>query len=192
MERFGRETREYMTRELKSVLEGSPDIFVTAFSNLKAPELEKLRLSLKKVSSRYLVIKNTIAQRVIKEKKIDGISEMISGTCGMVVIGDDAIAASRALAEFKKEHETLDIRGGILDGSLISSERIDQLSKLPSREVLLSILASTLYSPVTGFVNVLSGIIRKFGYALNGIKEKREGETNSLSPEGRGQGEGLG
>jgi len=175
MERFGRETREYMTRELKSMLEGSQDIFVTGFSNLKAPELEELRLSLKKVSSRYFVIKNTIAQRVIKEMKIDGVSEMISGTCGMVAVGDDVIAVSKTLTEFKKGHETLDIRGGLLDGSLISSEKINQLSKLPSRVGLLSMLVSTLHSPVTGFVNSLSGIIRKVVYALNGIKEKKEG-----------------
>jgi len=172
MEKFGRETREYMTNELRTALKENANLFVTGFSKLKVPELQKLRFALKDASSTYLVVKNTMAHRVMKELKLDDLIGMVSGTCGVVVLGADPIAASKALANFKKNHETLDIRGGILDGAIISSEKIKELSDLPSREALLAMVVSGIYSPVTGFVNSLAGIIKKLVYALNAIKDK--------------------
>ena len=172
MEKFGRETREYVAKELKKTLGDNSNIFVTGFSNLKVPDLQELRTSLKGVSSRYFVLKNTLARRVMKEMKLDDIAGMVDGMCGVVVVGEDPIAASKALADFKKAHDTLDIKGGVLDGATITSDKINELAKLPSKKVLLAMVVSGIYSPVTGFVNSLAGVIRKFVYALNAIKEK--------------------
>jgi len=172
MERFGQETKEFMINELKMRFEESPNIFVTSFSKLKVTELQELRVSLKDASSIYMVVKNSIANRVLKDSKYDNIIEMIDGMCGVVFVGEDFIAASKALANFKKTHKTLNIKGGVLDGALVSPERITELSNMPSKEVLLGMVVSGIYSPVTGFVNSLAGIIRKFVYAISAIKEK--------------------
>jgi len=172
MERFGHETKECMINELKARFERSPNILVTSFSKLKVTELRELRVSLKDASSIYMVVKNSIVNRVLKDLKFDNIVEMIDGMCGVVFVGEDTIAASKALANFKKAHKTLDIKGGVLDGVLVSPEKIKELSNMPSREVLLGMVVSGICSPVTGFVNSLAGIIRKFVYAVNAIKEK--------------------
>lgn len=173
MEIFGRETREYMFEEVRSVLEERPNVFFTSFTNLKVADLQGLRASLNKASSIYMVVKNTISRRVLEELKKGDTVGMVDGMCGMVFLGNDPIAASKALINFKKDHQSLDIKGGLLDGCIISSEKIKELSATPPKEVLLAMLVRGMYSPVTGFVNSLSGIVRKFVYAINAIKEKR-------------------
>jgi len=172
MDKFGRETREYMAGHLKQAFGGSQNILVTGFTNLSVPDLQELRTSLSGASSRYLVVKNTIARRVMEELKLEDIKDLVTGTCGVVILGEDPIAATKVLTDFKKVHKTLDIRGGILDGDVVSPEKIKELSALPPREVLLGMVVAGIYSPVTGFVNTLAGVIRKFVYALNAIKEK--------------------
>ena len=172
MERFGRETKELMLGQIKTFLEKNPDIVITSFSNLKVPEMQELRHSLKGVSSRYMVVKNTMINRVLKQYKMEDTLGMVDGMCGMVFIGEDSIKTSKILVDFKKAHKNLDIKGGFLEGSVVSFDKIKQLADLPPREILLAMVVSGLYSPVTGFVVSLAGIIRRFAYVINAIKEK--------------------
>jgi large subunit ribosomal protein L10 len=178
MEKFGRETRDLMFDELKRRFEENPNVFVTSFSNIKVTDLQGLRATLKDNSSEYMVVKNTITHRVLKELEQEDLLAMVNGMCGVVFVGDDPIATSKILVDFKKTHEGLDIKGGFFEGATVSLDKIKQLSALPPRPVLLGMVASAMCSPISGLVNSLAGVMRKFAYAINAIKEKKENNEN--------------
>ena len=120
-----------------------------------------------------MVVKNSIARRTLEALEVGNLIGMINGMCGVVFVGEDIIAASKVLVDFKKEHGALDIKGGVIEGSAVSFDKIKELAALPSRDALLAVFASAMYSPVTGFANSLGGLIRKFVYAINAVKEKK-------------------
>ena len=82
--------------------------------------------------------------------------------------------ASKVLFNFTKDHVNLILAGGLLKDKLLSSKDIEALAKLPSREVLLTQAVMAIKSPITGFVFVLKGNLRKLVFCLEQIKQKKQ------------------
>jgi large subunit ribosomal protein L10 len=91
---------------------------------------------------------------------------------------EDPVAPAKVLTKFGKDHPALEIKAGVLAGKAIDVAGIEQLSKLPSREELLSKLLSVFNGPAQSFVSVLSGVPRAFLGVLNAVKEQKEGSGN--------------
>ena len=90
---------------------------------------------------------------------------------------EDAVQPAKILNDFAEENDRLEIKGGILDGRVVSIDEVKALAKLPSREVLVAHLLGSLNAPIQGLATVLSGNIRGLAVALNQIREKKEEET---------------
>ena len=78
------------------------------------------------------------------------------------------------LVDFAKENEKLEIRGGFLDGNVLTPEEVVALSKMPSREELLSMMMSTFNGPTRGFVGVLHGLLSKCVRTLDAVREQKQ------------------
>jgi large subunit ribosomal protein L10 len=102
--------------------------------------------------------------------------EYISSKCGIAFLGDDVVESTKIVIDFSKNKEQFNIRVGCIEGKLVGIDRLNVIAALPSKNVLISMLLFTLQAPLTGFVNVLGGVTRKFVYALQAIKEKKEKE----------------
>ena len=164
--------RAEMVKELEAVLHQSC-LFVTQFSKLPVKEVESLRRELKPLESRYLVAKNTLSRLALKQLKLDKLSEWVDGETGFVVGKKDPITLSKILVKFVKDHETLKLRGGILEGALVTEAEIRSLAALPSREVLLGKTVFMIQSPVSRLGAVLSGTLRKLVIALDQLSKKK-------------------
>lgn len=172
-EKFGRICKERMIDEIVSRFEKRPNFIVTNYMGLSNQELELLRRSLRKTSSSYFVVKNAILKIVFDKLKLEGPNQAVDGGVGISLSGEDVISTCRALVNFAKEHNKLQIKTAVFDGKGISLERIKELASLPTREVLLARVVGGIKSPITGFVNVLSGVLRKFVYVVDAIKTKK-------------------
>ena len=161
-----------MAKELGEALH-QPCLFVTQFSKLPVKEVESLRRELKPLESRYLVAKNTLSRLALKQLKLDQLSEWVDGQTGFVVGKKEPIALSKILVKFMKDHETLKLRGGILEGELMTEAEIRSLAALPSREVLLGKAVFMIQSPVSRLGAVLSGTLRKLLIALDQLSKKK-------------------
>lgn len=164
-----------MVKELTGKLKENLNIFVTDCTGLTVADLGKLRAGLKSNKASYVIIKNSLGKLALKNVKRDDLVPLVEGTIGLVLGGTDPILTSKTLLSFSKGTGRLRVKGGILQGKLINESDIKELSLLPSREILLSRVFGGMKAPVSGLVNVLHGTIRKFVYAVNAIKEKREG-----------------
>ena len=187
-EKFAKLCKEKMVDEIVSRINEHPNFVITSYMGSSVADLEGLRKSLRKSSSDYLVVKNSILKVAFDKLKLSEESSKIESGMGISFSGSDIIATCKALATFASTHDKFKIKGAIVDGKPLAAERVKVLASLPSKEVLLSRVFAGMKSPITGFANVLSGVLRKFVYVLDAIKSSKQAPL-SAGTEAAGTGE---
>jgi large subunit ribosomal protein L10 len=170
----GKFLKTRIIKEYEQRFKGAKTFFITDFTGLTNKEIEQLKNKLKTASTDYLVVKNSLCKSALKEMKIDNLSGMVEGSCAISYTDKDPVAVSKVLVDFSKTNEKFRLKGGYADGAVLSLDTIRELASMPSREVLLTRLVCAVNSPVTGFVSVCSGIVKKILYAINEIIKKKE------------------
>jgi len=169
----GRFLKTCIIKEYADRLKGSSSLFVTDFTGLTNKQIEELRSKLKVVSTKYLVINNSLCKAALKNLKLDNLSDLINGSCAISYTSSDPVATSKALVDFAKNNERFQVRGGYVDGDVITVDTIKELASMPSREVLLGRLIAAINSPIVGIVTVCSGVIKKLLYTINDMIRKK-------------------
>ncbi|MBL7069601.1 MAG: 50S ribosomal protein L10 [Candidatus Omnitrophica bacterium] len=169
------EWKEIMTKELAGDLKNSSDIYMSEYIGLKADEVNELRRQLETSSSKYLVVKNSIARIALESAGLGDLAKFVNGNTGMVLSGDNPILTARIISKFSKDHEALKIKGGLLDGDIIDMARIKFLASLPGREELIARIAYGMKSPISGFVFLLGNMLKSLVYVMQAIKDKKGG-----------------
>jgi large subunit ribosomal protein L10 len=147
------ETVESLTAELKS----APTVYVTDFSGLNVLRMTELRRRLRAAGVRYVVVKNTLAQRALAANGISALDEHLAGNTGLV-LSSDALAAAKVIGDFAREFEKPTVRIGLVDGKTVAPEQVKRLGEIPSREVLLSQVAGMLNNLMYTFVASLEAL----------------------------------
>jgi large subunit ribosomal protein L10 len=174
MAKTSMECKKQMVKEISDRLNSANMLIVTNYNGLGAVDLNELRKELRASSGQYLVVKDSLIKKAIEGSPCKAVSDLVEGAVGIVVDKEkDPTVLSKVLIKFSKDHESLKIRGGYMDGALISSEDVNMLAALPSREVLLGKLANVLNAPIQNLAGALNGIITKLVYALNAVKDKK-------------------
>ena len=165
-----------LKKELSKKLEAVPSGILVNFQGLPSDETYALRKELNAKKIKMTVFKNSIATIALAEAGAkSGLDLVMKGPVALCYNGDP-VAVATALTEYRKKNKKtkLEIKGGLLDRHVISAAEVAKLAGLPSRQQLLAQLAGTLNAPITGFVQVLAGILRKPLYGLNAVKDKLE------------------
>ncbi|MDP3804514.1 MAG: 50S ribosomal protein L10 [Candidatus Omnitrophota bacterium] len=173
-EKIGKLCKDKMITELLLRFEKHPNFIITNYMGLSTSDMEMLRGKLKKSSANYFVVKNSILKLVFDKMKLEEESSQIEGGIGISFAGGDVISACNILVGFAKTHDKFKIKGGVIDGKRLATDKISQLASLPPRNVLIAQVVGSIKSPITGFVNTLGGILRKFVYAIDAIKQSRK------------------
>jgi len=168
-----RAQKEAMVSELNEKFAKANVTILADFTGLKVSEATELRKILRDEGVEFKVSKNTLFRRAVKNTPAQVLEDKFIGPNAVAFGYDDPVVIAKKLVEFSKDHPALKIKGGVLDGKFMEEADIVSLSKLPSKEVLLSQLLSVLVAPTTGLVQALSGIPRKLLYALQAISEKK-------------------
>jgi large subunit ribosomal protein L10 len=165
--------KEASESRIKKGLKDSEAFFVVKYSKLSGPDLNALRKSLRGIDSEMLVVRNNTARRALAGQN-EAVLNFVQGPCGFVFSKKEPVEASKVLFNFTKDHANLILEGGLLKDKLLSSKDIEALAKLPSREVLLTKTVMAIKSPITGFVFVLKGNLRKLVFCLEQVKQKKQ------------------
>ncbi|MFA6142397.1 MAG: 50S ribosomal protein L10 [Candidatus Omnitrophota bacterium] len=174
VDKFGKLCKEKMITELLLRFEKHPNFIITSYMGSSTQDLELLRRDLKKTKSQYFVVKNSMLKLAFGKMKLEEESAKIEGGIGISFIGDDVVACCSVIALFAKSHDKLKVKGAVIDGKRMSVENVNRLASLPPRNVLLARAIGGMKSPITGFVNVLGGVVRKFVYVVDAIKNSKE------------------
>lgn len=170
----GRLLKQHMVEQIAKRFKKATNLFITDCGSLTNKQIEELRGKLKRVSSNFLVVKNSMCLLALKKLKLDAAVALIKGTCGITYDSVDSVTTSKVLIGFAKENEKFQLKGAWLNGEVVSVDVVKEMASLPSREVLLVRLVSVLNSPISGMALILSGIINKLVYVLNAVEEKKE------------------
>ncbi len=147
-------------------------ILLTDYRGINVTDDTTLRKDLRNVGAKYSIIKNNITRRALAECGIEGLEEKLEGPTAVVMSSEDYLEPSKVIYNFSKDNEYYTIKGGVVDGKVMTAEEIITLAKLPSRETLLSMLAGALL-----------GNISKIAVALDQVRKQKEeaGEKVTVS-----------
>jgi len=168
-----RTEKEAYVQDLKDKLDRSSAVFITEYSGIKAVEMTGFRQTLRDNETGFKVIRNTLARRALEGRSEEMLTEFLDRPVALAFSFGDAAQSAKTLVEFAKEHKELKLLGAVVSGRLVQEDEIKALATLPSRDVLIAKLLGCLNSPISGFVGVLSGVQRKFLYALRAIAESK-------------------
>jgi len=171
---------------LREALKGAPSTFVLAYRGLTVNQVSALRKRVRATASRYRVVKNRLALRVLKETPLQALSGHFKGPTAIAYGGKDPSALAKALEEFGKDNQGLQVKAGFVDGRAIDPQGVKALASLPPREVLVSRFLAVLNGPMVRLLTVMKGPARNLVQALDQIarkKEKAGGEAAAEPPQ---------
>ena len=124
-------------------------ILLTDYRGINVADVTNLRKDLRNVNAEYRVIKNNITKRALAECKIEGLDEKLEGPTAVIMTNEDYLEATKVIYKFSKDNEYYKIKGGVIEGKVMTTEEIITLAKLPSRQDLLSMLAGGLLANIS-------------------------------------------
>jgi large subunit ribosomal protein L10 len=159
--------------KVRGYFQESTNVVVTEYRGMNVEQITSLRATLRKAGLKYKVVKNTLVKKLAKEFGIQDLDQHLQGPVGVVFLGKDVAAGSKAILDFAKKNELFVIKAGFVEGKALGLVGLKAMASLPSREVMLAILLGTLQAPVKGFMTVARGNTQKLVYALNALKDKK-------------------
>ena len=149
--------KENIINDLIERLNASPFMIVIDYKALKVAQLEDLRGRLRGIGANAYVTKNSYAKRASGAAEYpEEITGHLSGQTALITGDQDVCAAAKIIKDFDKENEKPEMRAGVLDGKLLSSDELKALASLPPMDVLRMQLLGTLQSPASTFVRLLN------------------------------------
>lgn len=150
---------------------------ITDYRGLSTPEITVLRRKLRELGVEYRVVKNTLARLAVEKAGRDDLINFFEGPVAIAFGYDDIIEPARALADYiDMSKASLSIKGGFLSDSLLTAGDVAILSRLPSREILITQVLGGMQSPITALVNCLTAPMRAIITGLQARIQQLEGE----------------
>ncbi|WP_102029398.1 50S ribosomal protein L10 [Salirhabdus sp. Marseille-P4669] len=157
------EHKKQTVAEIAGKLKDSKSTILVDYRGLDVAEVTELRSKLREANVEFKVYKNTLTRRAAQEAGFEGLNEVLVGPTAVAFSAEDVVAPAKVLNNFAKDHEDLEIKGGVIEGNVATLDQIKELADLPSYEGLLSMLLSVLQAPV-----------RNFAYATKAIADQKE------------------
>lgn len=161
--------------EVKTRISAAAASIVSEYRGLTVAELADLRDALAAVGGDYKIFKNTLVRRAIDGGEYQPLGEYLSGPSALTFVQGDISAVAKALRDFSRANPHLVIKGGLADGSLLSSSDLAALADLPSREVLLARLAGAIAAPMTQMAGLLKALPQNMAYGISALIEQKGG-----------------
>ncbi|MBT2681133.1 50S ribosomal protein L10 [Bacillus sp. ISL-35] len=142
------EAKKQIVDEIAGKLKESKSTIVVDYRGLSVAEVTELRKELREAGVEFKVYKNSMTRRAAEAAELAELNTSLTGPNAIAFSTEDVVAPAKILNEFAKKHEALEIKAGVVEGSIVTVEEIKALADLPSREGLLSMLLSVLQAPI--------------------------------------------
>lgn len=142
-------------------------VLLADYRGISVESVTNLRKDLRNINAEYKVIKNNITKRALAEAGIEGLEDKLEGPTAVIMSNEDYLEPAKVIYNFTKDNDFYKIKGGVIEGKVMTAEEIVTIAKLPSRETLLSMLAGALL-----------GNISKLAVALDQVRSQKE-EANA-------------
>ena len=177
------ELKQPSVQAIADDIKDAQSVVLVDYRGLTVAQDTELRKQLREAGVIYKVCKNTMMKRAFEGTEFAGLEEYLEGPSALVVSKDDATAPARIICKFAKTAEALEVKAGVVEGNVYDAAGINELSKVPSREELLSKLLGSLQSPITNLARVLNQIAEQGGAgACEAAAEEAPAEEPAETP----------
>ena len=165
--------------ELKERLGASEAILLTEYRGLTVSELSELRRSLAEGGASFAVVKNTLMLRAAQESSMDDLEALLEGPTAVAFVEGDAVAAAKKVVDAIKRFPALVLKGGFMDGRMLSATDARALADLESREAMLSKIAGLMKGEMSRAAGMFQSAQSRFVSLMEALKEKLPPEAAS-------------
>lgn len=158
---------------IKSDLENAGAVWVVDYCGLTVKEIQQLRRDIRESGASMKVYKNTLVRRALSEAELPTLDDMLSGPSAFVFAGKDVAAAAKAVKEFAKGNEKLEIKGGLMEGAAVTAAEVEAIASLPSREELLAKIAGAISGVARGLATTINGVPRGLAQATKAVADQK-------------------
>ncbi len=172
---MNREQKAAAIEEVAGQIQESEAVFAVDYRGISVPQAAELRTRLTEAGARFRVVKNTLTERAADQAGADALKELLEGPTAFTFVladGGDVALAAKALATFRREHDVLAFKGGVMGGDVLTIDQMEELSRLPARDVLHGQLVGMIASPITGLVRGLNALISGLAIQLGQIRDQ--------------------
>lgn len=157
------EAKKELVEEIKNKIQSSISLTFVDYRGLTVEEDTKMRRALREAGVEYKVYKNRLLLKALADLGITGYEDILQGTTAVAFGMQDEISGPKIIVETSEKTKKMQVKGGILNGNRIEADMVNQLAKIPSKEVLISKLLYLLQSPVRSVAIALNAIAEKQG-----------------------------
>ena len=168
--------------EISANIKDAQSVVLVDYRGLTVEQDTQLRRKLREAGITYKVYKNTFMNFAFKGTDCEALTQYLEGPSAIAISNDDATAPARVLSEFAKTADKLEIKAGIVEGTVYDAKGMASIAKIPSRDVLISKLLGSLQSPITNFARVMNQLAEKGGAGGSAEPAKEEVSAAETAP----------
>jgi large subunit ribosomal protein L10 len=150
--------KQAVVDEIKEKLDRAQSAVVIDYMGINVEEANALRKQLREAGVDYVIYKNTLVRRAVKDTPYEELSGVLEGPSAFAFGYEDAVAPARELNNFIKKINKMEFKAGIVEGSYYDKEGITEIAKLPSRDELIAKFMGSIKSPVSKLAYLLQAI----------------------------------
>ena len=180
---MARNPKSTAVEEIAEEFRSSSAAVLTEYRGLTVAQLKELRRSLGG-NATYAVVKNTLTKIAAKDAGVEGIDGLLAGPSAIAFIKGDPVEAAKGLRDFAKAHPKLVIKGGYLDGKVLSAAEVAKLADLESREVLLAKLAGAMNASLQQAVALFAAPLAQAARAIEALRVAAEADPSLIGGAG--------
>ena len=180
-----KEDKEQVVKELTERLRTSDTLLVADYRGLTMPQIDALRSRLIESGARFTVVKNTLTRRAAEAAGADALLTLLEGPSAIAFLeaDGDMVAAAKALADSARESRVLEIRGGVMQGRVITAEEVQSLASLPPIDVLRGQVLAAIIAPLTAIAGLVNAPLQNLYGLLDARIEQLGGAEEAPAVE---------
>ena len=155
------ERKQQIVNDLSDKFTNAQACVIVNYAGITVENDTALRKELTAAGVKYAVIKNTLIKRACEKSGFEGLTNVLEGMTAVATSDTDPVAAAKILSKYAEKIDTFEIKAGFVDGKILDKDGVDQLAKLPSKEVLIGKVLGSLQSSLYSLAYVLQAYVDK-------------------------------
>lgn len=168
-----RPEKKAILAEIRGLIESSSYMILVGYNGLTVEGITDLRKRIRPSGSRLTVVRNTFLERIIGEMGWNGAESLVTGQVAIITGSGDMADVSKILKGFASETKIMVIKGGTMDGDVLSADDVNEIASLPGRHVMLGRAVGAIAAPLSAVVGVMNQKVCSLLYVLKSIESKK-------------------
>jgi len=165
--------KESIVDEIKERLTRAGGIIMADYRGLSVKEMQELRTRVRDSGAELKIYKNRLTMIALRELAMPDLDEYLTGPTALVFVTEDPVAPAKALQDYAKAHQALEIKGGLVQSQVVGSAAMKSIASLPSREELVAKVMGMMLSPIRGFKGMANAPASAFARTVQAVADQK-------------------